>query len=102
MHRDVWSVRTLQTYPSMRFLPIGTQRRHRFALVAALRRGKGGSEMQPKRVPCPVCASSVAVEVPSFPFCSPRCRTLDLSNWLDERYRLDDPATSDGLPESLH
>ena len=25
-------------------------------------------------------------EWPQFPFCSPRCRTIDLGRWLGERY----------------
>jgi endogenous inhibitor of DNA gyrase (YacG/DUF329 family) len=25
------------------------------------------------------------------PFCSPRCRTIDLGRWLDERYRIPEP-----------
>jgi endogenous inhibitor of DNA gyrase (YacG/DUF329 family) len=25
---------------------------------------------------------------PAFPFCSERCRTIDLGRWLGERYRL--------------
>jgi endogenous inhibitor of DNA gyrase (YacG/DUF329 family) len=24
----------------------------------------------------------------AFPFCSRRCRTIDLGNWLDEQYRV--------------
>ena len=35
---------------------------------------------------CPTCHAPVAVEAKSFPFCSERCRLLDLGNWLDERY----------------
>ena len=27
-------------------------------------------------------------EVPSFPFCSARCKTIDLGRWLDETYRI--------------
>jgi len=27
-------------------------------------------------------------ENPSFPFCSPRCRTVDLGRWLGGDYRL--------------
>ena len=30
---------------------------------------------------------------PFRPFCSERCRLLDLDNWLSERYRLKVPAT---------
>lgn len=25
---------------------------------------------------------------PAFPFCSSRCKLLDLGNWLDEKYRV--------------
>ncbi|MBX5480334.1 MAG: DNA gyrase inhibitor YacG [Myxococcaceae bacterium] len=45
----------------------------------------------PKRTPkCPICASPVALrpENPTFPFCSPRCRQVDLGKWLGEEYRV--------------
>jgi endogenous inhibitor of DNA gyrase (YacG/DUF329 family) len=32
-------------------------------------------------------------EWPEYPFCSPRCRTIDLGRWLGERYRV--PAEED-------
>jgi hypothetical protein len=32
-----------------------------------------------------------------MPFCSPRCRTIDLGRWLDEKYGL--PYKSQGDPE---
>ncbi len=35
---------------------------------------------------CPICRAEVAEDAASFPFCTPRCRLLDLGNWLDERY----------------
>ena len=25
---------------------------------------------------------------PQFPFCSPRCQTMDLGRWLGEKYRV--------------
>jgi endogenous inhibitor of DNA gyrase (YacG/DUF329 family) len=39
---------------------------------------------------CPQCKKDVAPrsDNPSFPFCSPRCRTLDLGRWLGEEYRV--------------
>jgi hypothetical protein len=39
---------------------------------------------------CPVCsaASKPKAENSAFPFCSKRCRTIDLGSWLHERYRL--------------
>lgn len=41
---------------------------------------------------CPVCSavSKPKAENSAFPFCSKRCRTIDLGSWLDERYRLSD------------
>jgi endogenous inhibitor of DNA gyrase (YacG/DUF329 family) len=30
-------------------------------------------------------------EWPEFPFCSARCRTIDLGRWLGEKYRLNTP-----------
>jgi len=41
--------------------------------------------------PCPICRVVVTArrpENPSFPFCSPRCRTVDLGRWLGGDYRL--------------
>jgi hypothetical protein len=33
-------------------------------------------------------------EWPEFPFCSRRCKTIDLGRWLGENYRI--PAADDG------
>ncbi|HZV05415.1 MAG TPA: DNA gyrase inhibitor YacG [Gemmataceae bacterium] len=48
---------------------------------------------QPKiRVSCPICGRRMEgrslTEWPVFPFCSPRCKTIDLGRWLGETYRL--------------
>jgi endogenous inhibitor of DNA gyrase (YacG/DUF329 family) len=39
---------------------------------------------------CPICkqATSPWPDNASFPFCSARCKLVDLGNWLDERYAL--------------
>lgn len=37
---------------------------------------------------CPICDKTVARDVATYPFCSPRCRLVDLGNWLGERYRI--------------
>jgi len=34
-------------------------------------------------------------EYPDFPFCSRRCRVIDLGRWLGEGYRVPDPSPSD-------
>lgn len=56
------------------------------------------------RVHCPICDKEMEVrdpaEWPSFPFCSPRCRTIDLGRWLGESYRLPaEPDADDPGPE---
>ena len=33
---------------------------------------------------------------PSRPFCSERCKLIDLDNWLSERYRIAGAAEEDG------
>lgn len=52
---------------------------------------------------CPICRSTVAPrpENPAFPFCSHRCRRVDLGKWLGEEYRVVDhrpEEDEDGLP----
>jgi uncharacterized protein len=42
----------------------------------------------PKPVNCPQCKKPAPADAKSFPFCSERCRLLDLGNWLDGRYRI--------------
>jgi endogenous inhibitor of DNA gyrase (YacG/DUF329 family) len=36
-------------------------------------------------------------EWPNFPFCSPRCKTIDLGRWLGESYRIPAEETEDQL-----
>ena len=40
-------------------------------------------------VRCPICDQLFELqESPAAPFCSPRCRQIDLRRWLDEGYGL--------------
>jgi endogenous inhibitor of DNA gyrase (YacG/DUF329 family) len=34
-------------------------------------------------------------EYPDYPFCSPRCRKIDLGRWLDGRYAIPDRTPPD-------
>jgi uncharacterized protein len=50
-----------------------------------------------RRVPCPRCGQP-AVFAPSNrwrPFCSERCRTIDLGAWASESYRVSKSADSE-------
>ncbi|MDQ2712002.1 MAG: DNA gyrase inhibitor YacG [Acidobacteriota bacterium] len=35
---------------------------------------------------CPICKTEVSFEDPFMPFCSDRCRLIDLGNWATEKY----------------
>ncbi len=35
---------------------------------------------------CPICGKDVRFDNPEMPFCSDRCRLIDLGNWADEKY----------------
>jgi len=42
-----------------------------------------------RRVRCPTCRRPAALDGnPYRPFCSERCKLLDLAAWADERYRI--------------
>ena len=44
-----------------------------------------------KKLRCPICNAEVPRNSRSLPFCSPRCRNIDLGRWLNEEYTLTDP-----------
>lgn len=37
---------------------------------------------------CPICKKPVAAGDPEMPFCSERCRLIDLGMWSAEEYRI--------------
>jgi endogenous inhibitor of DNA gyrase (YacG/DUF329 family) len=49
---------------------------------------------------CPTCDRSYEIarldDLPWFPFCSERCRLIDLGRWIDEKHALPVAETSDG------
>ena len=40
---------------------------------------------------CPICKKIVLVSDPEFPFCSERCRTIDLGKWASGGYVISSP-----------
>ena len=48
---------------------------------------------------CPICKNEVAPTNPELPFCSARCRIIDLGNWASERYVISTPARPADLPD---
>jgi endogenous inhibitor of DNA gyrase (YacG/DUF329 family) len=53
------------------------------------------------RINCPNCKKKVVYrkirDMPHFPFCSERCKLIDLGAWLDERYRIEEPLSPEAL-----
>jgi hypothetical protein len=44
---------------------------------------------------CPICGRGFEVakldDLPSFPFCTDRCRLIDLGRWIDGAYKIPGP-----------
>ena len=52
-------------------------------------------------VKCPTCKTSVALDAPDMPFCSDRCRLLDLGAWASGDYKISSPVLDPDLLEEL-
>ena len=49
------------------------------------------------KVRCPICNTVMPgswQDYPDYPFCSRRCKTIDLGRWLGENYRI--PTADEG------
>jgi endogenous inhibitor of DNA gyrase (YacG/DUF329 family) len=48
---------------------------------------------------CPICKKELALEDPHVPFCSERCRLIDLGNWASEKYVISSPLRPGAEPD---
>lgn len=52
---------------------------------------------------CPICnielSATAATESSDFPFCSERCRQVDLLRWSDGKYAIVEPLSADMIAE---
>ena len=48
---------------------------------------------RPLTLHCPICKKLVRKPDPDFPFCSERCRLLDLGKWASGAYIIPSPVT---------
>lgn len=54
----------------------------------------------PVMVDCPVCGRKAAFfDEPIGPFCSKRCKMVDLGYWFNEDYRMSEPLSADAFEE---
>jgi len=49
--------------------------------------------------PCPTCRAAVPADAPAFPFCSERCKQVDLGRWFNESYKVSRPVEQADLDE---
>jgi uncharacterized protein len=47
---------------------------------------------------CPICKKTVKSGDPEFPFCSDRCRTIDLGKWASGAYVIPSPVADADEP----
>lgn len=54
---------------------------------------------------CPTCRKDVPADSPDMPFCSDRCRLIDLGKWASGDYKISspilDPDVLEGLAENV-
>jgi endogenous inhibitor of DNA gyrase (YacG/DUF329 family) len=56
----------------------------------------------PMKRRCPICGKVADSETHAdFPFCSERCRLLDLGNWASEKYRITSPTFDESQFENI-
>ena len=48
---------------------------------------------------CPICKKLVKLTDPFMPFCSERCKDVDLGNWATEKYVIPEPLGPDEIDE---
>jgi hypothetical protein len=48
---------------------------------------------------CPICRKEVGFGDPHMPFCSERCKLIDLGNWAAEKYVIPEPIDPEMEPE---
>ncbi len=50
---------------------------------------------------CPICANAAKppAENAAFPFCSPRCKVVDLGRWFSGTYRIPGEALEEGADQ---
>ena len=57
--------------------------------------------MAAKTLRCPTCKAPVPLTGEDVPFCSDRCRRLDLGKWASDEYKISSPIHDPDLLEAL-
>jgi hypothetical protein len=59
------------------------------------------SQAKQKILRCPICRTIVALDDPNVPFCSDRCRVIDLGKWASGGYRISSPILDPEVLEDI-
>jgi hypothetical protein len=54
-----------------------------------------------KTLHCPICRKEVPLDSANVPFCSDRCRLIDLGKWASGDYKINSPIFDEDLLEEL-
>ncbi len=54
-----------------------------------------------KLLRCPICNTIVKLNDPDVPFCSERCRVIDLGKWASGDYRISSPILDPEVMEDI-
>lgn len=57
--------------------------------------------MSSQTIPCPICKKPVSLDSADLPFCSDRCRIIDLGKWASGDYKITSPILDPDLLEDL-
>lgn len=50
---------------------------------------------------CPICRELTTHDNAQYPFCSKRCKQIDLGRWVDENYKITRPIEQRDLEEGV-
>lgn len=62
---------------------------------------KSASKKPVKVLRCPTCGQLVQRKDEDFPFCSDRCRLIDLGKWASGAYKISSPVVDPDVLEDL-
>jgi uncharacterized protein len=56
------------------------------------------------KLKCPICKKATQKDDADFPFCSDRCRLIDLGKWASGAYVISSPVNDadDAIPDNPH
>lgn len=60
------------------------------------------AESKQKILRCPTCKTIVTLRDEDYPFCSDRCRKIDLGKWASGAYRISSPILDPEVLENLN